>query len=548
MKSILIASCFIVGLTTIACWSNVYTHHTGREQFDRLERSLIGLVHADAKLNEEALKLRFEKIDYDRLTVVEDEFAAAIADVDRSAAYAFRPAASGRDRDSLIAPIAAKSHAVADLKAYHTVLHNSVAGLQRADEELRALSATQPELQALRVPLLELQQAAYGFALFDNQVDAEQFAKAVDRAVAPALTAESPAAKPRATFISNARKIMETRPRMERVLRDFDLQSTTANAATMLDNGRIALAAVETSANRFQRVSLASSFLLIGYIGYLLRRLVTHRQAARRLKAEQKKRRLALTNGHLPGVQDDSRRLMSALVSGLVRLNREGVVQVWSEAAERLFNISKDQALGQAFLQLPIQWKDSSALARLLTQEAALPESHVEQHVLFDDEQLMVLDIAVYPVRDKEQRVGTILLATNIGEARLFGQQFQQAQKLESVGQMAAGVAQEMNGPVQGIGDNVQFLKSSLSRLQPTLDLLCRRSEGDDVDGGIEQQIYETLHGLNLRKLLKHLPKAIEDAEQRVNQVSQMVNAMKDLSVAQSESSAAAVAAMDRTR
>ena len=54
----------------------------------------------------------------------------------------------------------------------------------------------------------------------------------------------------------------------------------------------------------------------------------------------------------------------------------------------------------------------------------------------------------------------------DITERRLLRDQLLQAQKLESVGQLAAGIAHEINTPTQYIGDNVRFLKDAFQDLK----------------------------------------------------------------------------------
>lgn len=48
--------------------------------------------------------------------------------------------------------------------------------------------------------------------------------------------------------------------------------------------------------------------------------------------------------------------------------------------------------------------------------------------------------------------------------------EFQQSQKLESVGRLAAGGAHEINTPVQFITDRVQFIRDSVTELIAVLE------------------------------------------------------------------------------
>ena len=45
-----------------------------------------------------------------------------------------------------------------------------------------------------------------------------------------------------------------------------------------------------------------------------------------------------------------------------------------------------------------------------------------------------------------------------------------QAQKLESIGQLAAGIAHEINTPTQYVSYNTNFLKEQFERLGPLID------------------------------------------------------------------------------
>ena len=78
-----------------------------------------------------------------------------------------------------------------------------------------------------------------------------------------------------------------------------------------------------------------------------------------------------------------------------------------------------------------------------------------------------VLAVSITPITGPEGSLeGGLLLATDITDRRDLERQLAHAQKLESVGQLAAGIAHEINTPIQYIGDNVTFLREAFGELQ----------------------------------------------------------------------------------
>jgi two-component system NtrC family sensor kinase len=121
-------------------------------------------------------------------------------------------------------------------------------------------------------------------------------------------------------------------------------------------------------------------------------------------------------------------------------------------------------------------------------------------------------------------------LQEDITERRLLREQLAQAQKLESVGQLAAGIAHEINTPTQYIGDNVRFLKDTfldLTSLFAVYEDLLAAARADTLT---PKAIQRTVKAVDLDFLLAEIPRAIEQTLEGVGRVATLVSAMKEFS------------------
>jgi two-component system NtrC family sensor kinase len=133
--------------------------------------------------------------------------------------------------------------------------------------------------------------------------------------------------------------------------------------------------------------------------------------------------------------------------------------------------------------------------------------------------------------RTQELVQANAALAENLRVRERMETELRLSQKLEAVGQLAAGVAHEINTPIQYVADNLQFLRDGMLALstmasQMVASATVARSE---ATAALVDQLHALAADAELEYLSREIPVSLDSVHDGVARIAKIVRAMKEL-------------------
>jgi two-component system, NtrC family, sensor kinase len=208
---------------------------------------------------------------------------------------------------------------------------------------------------------------------------------------------------------------------------------------------------------------------------------------------------------------------------GILTVDQQGTIRSLNPAAERIFGYAAADAVGQSVANLM-----AGSLPVFLAPEAAATGEYREVEARRGDGSTIAVEFAVSRL-DLRERPLLAAIVRDVSERKRAELELRHAQKLESVGRLAAGIAHEMNTPIQFVGDNTRFLGEAFASLTSLLGRYRRAFEATDgVPEEIRRELRDAEEEADLPYLEAEAPRAIEQALEGVGRVATIVRAMKE--------------------
>ncbi|MBU1564559.1 MAG: PAS domain S-box protein [Proteobacteria bacterium] len=223
-----------------------------------------------------------------------------------------------------------------------------------------------------------------------------------------------------------------------------------------------------------------------------------------------------------------NKKILESCPDAIVVYDMIGQMIYCNQAFTDIFGWTKEELLGKRVPFVPDECiEETMVQVKKLLADEPVVGFHSKRMKKNGEIIEVMLSANVFSIPD-EKFNGSVIILRDMTESRALQAQLVHAQKMESIGLLAAGIAHEINTPTQYIGSNIGFLEDAFFSIKAIINSSMEISENAPLD--IKEKLEKSLTDNDWDYLSEEISQAIKQSQEGVRRVSRIVGAMKNFS------------------
>lgn len=198
--------------------------------------------------------------------------------------------------------------------------------------------------------------------------------------------------------------------------------------------------------------------------------------------------------------------LLDKAQDAIILLDLQGRIRYWNRSAERLYGWTAHEAEGRLISELVHNGNPQVSASGVKS------EGVLETRQMTRDGKALIVECRWKLMRDDQDQPESVLLVnTDITEKKKLSEQFLRAQRMESVGTLASGMAHDLNNALTPILISVKLLYNELRDNEKLLPLLSAIESGAQRGADMVRQVLSFARGIEGERIAIQLRHIITD-------------------------------------
>jgi two-component system, NtrC family, sensor kinase len=233
---------------------------------------------------------------------------------------------------------------------------------------------------------------------------------------------------------------------------------------------------------------------------------------------------------------NDIEMLLGSIRSILVAVDGDDRIRRFNASAETVLGLSAREVVGRDFFSVGLSFEGEAVGRAMAESRARLVPTRVEEvrcRLPDGTERLLGLTVNPVPAPRAGGRPGVLILGQDLAAIKARQLRDSHERRMQAIGRLAAGIAHEINTPIQYLGYNASFLDEAFTGLLAVIEAheaVDRALTGlPDQLAAARARVRELAAEVDLDYLRQEIPQAIANSRKGIGQVTDIVAAMRQM-------------------